>query len=100
MSERPTESENTMKNNNDDFFVILTVILVAPLLLGAFLKPVRTFLLNTHILVDQAVLIPFGDGIGLDLPRILIAAAVLGILITLAVITYRAHARRKAEAGK
>ena len=84
-----------MNSRNDDFLVLLAGIIFVPMLLAAFLKPVRDLFVQWHILVTDEILIPFGEGIGLDLPRVVIALSIIGALLTLAVIVFRRHAAKK-----
>lgn len=56
--------------------------------------------MNWHILVTDNVLIPIHDGIGLDLPRVLIVASIVGALVSLIVLLVRSRAARKEKAEK
>lgn len=84
-----------MKSRDDDLVVLLTCLFIGPMLLARLLKPVRDLFVEWRILVTEQILIPFGDGTGLDLPRVVLALSILGALITLAVIVFRRHAARK-----
>jgi hypothetical protein len=89
-----------MNSRDDDLVLLLAGIFFGPILLAAFLKPVRDLFVQWHILVTENVLIPFGEGVGLDLPRVVIALSIVGALITLAVIVFRRHVAKKESEAK
>lgn len=90
-----------MKENDTDtlIYILLGMIFIPPVL-AKFLPAVRDALVDWHILVTDNVVIPFHDGVGLDLPRVLIVLCVLGALISLLVLLIRGRAARKEKAQK
>lgn len=93
-----------MNTDDDRTMLIITLpilaFLLGPGILASFLPDVRTTLLQAHLLVDENVLIPIADGIGLDLARALILAGVLLGLLTLGAWGIkRHHAARDEKTG-
>lgn len=93
-----------MNTDDDRTMLILTLpillFLLGPGILASFLPDVRGALLQAHLLVDENVLIPIADGIGLDLARVVILAGLLVGLLTLgAWAIKRHHAAREEKSG-
>ena len=88
-----------MNTDDDRTMLILTLpillLLLGPGLLASFLPDVRALLLEAHLLVDENVVIPIADGVGLDAARIVILCGLLIALLTLGALGIkRLHARR------
>jgi len=93
-----------MNTDDDRTMLILTLpillFLLGPGILASFLPDVRGALLQAHLLVDENVLIPIADGIGLDLARVVILAGLLVGLLTLgAWAIKRHHTAREEKSG-
>lgn len=88
------------ENDNDTLFYLLAGVIFGPPLLAKFVPGVRDALVNWHILVTDNVLIPLHDGVGLDLPRVLIVLCILGAIVSLIVLLLRSRAARKERAQK
>ena len=93
-----------MNTDDDRTMLIITLpilaFLLGPGILASFLPDVRTALLQAHLLVDENVLIPIADGIGLDLARVVILAGLLVGLLTLGAWGIkRHHAARDEKTG-
>ncbi|MBG0716876.1 hypothetical protein G3N18_02080 [Microbacterium sp. 2C] len=93
-----------MNTDDDRTMLILTLpillLLIGPGILASFLPDVRGALLQARLLVDENVLIPIADGIGLDLARVMILAGLLvGVLTLGAWAIKRHHAARDEKAG-
>lgn len=88
------------ENDTDTLIYILAGMIFVPPLLAKFVPGVRDALVNWHILVTDNVLIPFHNGIGLDLPRVLIVLCAVGAIVSLIVLLLRARAARKKKAEK
>lgn len=90
-----------MKENDTDILIyILCGMIFLPPMLAKLVPGVRDSLVQWHILVTDNVLVPLHDGVGLDLPRVLIAICILGVLVSLIVLLFRGRAAMKAEAEK
>lgn len=94
-----------MNADDDRTMLILTLpilfLLLGPGILASFLPDVRALLLEAHLLVDENVVIPIADGVGLDAARIVILCGLLIALLTLgAVGIKRLHARRDEKATR
>ena len=88
-----------MNTDDDRTMLIVTLpilfLLLGPGLLASFLPDVRALLLEAHLLVDENVVIPIADGVGLDAARIVILCGLLIALLTLGALGIkRLHARR------
>lgn len=79
-------------DSTDTLLMILVAVAVGPTLLAALFAPVRDALVQWHVLVTGDVLIPLAEGVGLDLPRVLLLAALVGLvgLLLVAIIRRRA----------
>ncbi|WP_345188996.1 hypothetical protein [Microbacterium panaciterrae] len=88
------------EKDTDALLVILVALLAGPALLASVFKPVQKMLINWKILVTDNVLIPIGDGAGLDLPRIIIAVCVLVAIVLLGAMLVRRTVERRALARK
>lgn len=92
-----------MNTDDDRTMLILTLpvllFLVGPGLLASLVPDVRGALLDLHILVADAVVVPIADGVGLDLPRVLLGAGVLGLVVIAAAVVIRRRAAARAAAG-
>ena len=86
------------QNDPDTLIVILVAAVLGPPLLAKFLTPVRDALISWHILVTDAAVLPITDGDGFDLPRVLLLAAMVGLIGLLLFSAFRGRAARKAEA--
>lgn len=94
-----------MNADDDRTMLILTLpilfLLLGPGILASFLPDVRALLLEADLLVDENVVIPIADGVGLDAARIVILCGLLIALLTLgAVGIKRLHARRDEKATR
>ncbi|WP_242085701.1 hypothetical protein [Microbacterium lacticum] len=95
-----------MNTDDDRTMLILTLpillFLLGPGILASFLPDVRGALLQAHLLVDENVLIPIADGIGLDLARVVILAGLLVGLLTLGAWAIKRHhtAREEKSGGR
>lgn len=94
-----------MNTDDDRTMLILTlpilVLLLGPGLLASFLPDVRALLLQAHLLVDENVVIPIADGIGLDAGRLVILGGLLIAMLTLGALGIkRLHARRDEKAAR
>ncbi|KAA9105998.1 hypothetical protein [Microbacterium rhizomatis] len=94
-----------MNTDDDRTMLILTLpilfLLLGPGILASFLPDVRALLLEADLLVDENVVIPIADGVGLDAARIVILCGLLIALLTLgAVGIKRLHARRDEKATR
>ena len=94
-----------MNTDDDPTMLILTLpilaLLLGPGLLASFLPDVRALFLEAHLLVDENVVIPIADGIGLDTARIVILGGLLVALLTLGALGIkRLHARRDEKAAR
>lgn len=90
------------QGNDDIVWLVLIGAIIGPAILAGLganvLAPVRTWLVEHHILATDAVLVPIVEGAGLDLARIVLVAAVLALLITLVVlVAVRRHRRLEVE---
>lgn len=90
------------QGSDDTVWLVLIAAILGPAMLvglGAnVLAPVRTWLVERQILTTDAVLVPIGEGAGLDLARIVLVAAVLALLVTLVVlVAVRRHRRLEVE---
>lgn len=88
-----------MNTDDDRTMLILTLpilfLLLGPGLLASFLPDVRALLLEAHLLVDENVVVPIADGVGLDAARVVILCGLLIALLTLGALGIkRLHARR------
>lgn len=88
------------ENDTDTLIYILAGMIFVPPLLAKFIPGVRNMLVDWHILVTDNVLIPLHDGVGLDLPRVLIVLCVVGAIVSLIVLLLRSRAARKDQAQK
>lgn len=88
--------------NDDQLAMTITGLVLAafvgPGIAAKMIPAVRDALLQWHILVDEGVLVPLVEGVGLDLGRILILAAVLALLIALVITTKRRVAAHREAA--
>lgn len=87
------------KDNTDDWIVICLVVSFAlvtgAISAGAFLGPVRDWMLQFHLLEQGSdVIIPFVDGIGLGIVQILVLAAFLLVAIAIGMWAKRREAAR------
>lgn len=94
-----------MNTDDDRTMLILTLpilfLLLGPGLLASFLPDVRALLLEAHLLVDENVVIPIADGVGLDAARIVILCGLLIALLTLGALGIkRLHARRDEKVAR
>lgn len=93
-----------MKGNDDTVWLILIGAVLGPALLAGLganvLTPVRTWLVEQHILVTESVVVPIGEGAGLDPARIVLVGAVLALLLTLAVLLAVRRRRRLEVEGR
>lgn len=94
-----------MNNNDNDnmiafFAVVIFLVAFGPGLLASFIPEVRTALLDARILVDENVVLPLADGIGLDIARaVILCGILLAVLVTVALVIRRFRARNEAKAA-
>lgn len=94
-----------MNTDDDRTMLILTLpilfLLLGPGLLASFLPDVRALLLEAHLLVDENVVVPIADGVGLDAARVVILCGLLIALLTLGALGIkRLHARRDEKVAR
>lgn len=92
--------QNSNNNSDDDFLAwivgLIALVIFGPGILASAVPKVQTWLVETHVLVTDEVIIPIGTGAGLDLARIAIAAGALVLAGTLTVFIIRTRLRRAA----
>lgn len=72
------------QKDEDTFWLIIAgPLLIASGFFAPMVESVRLWLIEHHIIVTEAVLLPLPGGAGLDLPRVLLLAAVLALAITI-----------------
>lgn len=84
-----------MNTKDDELVLVLAAIIFGPVLLAGFFKPVQEALVSWHVLTTENVLIPIGEGAGIDLARLVIAISVIGALALLTVLAFRRRAAIK-----
>lgn len=89
------------KSSDDDILTLAFIGVGLFIALGAsgavaiFSESARAWLIKHQLLVTESVLLPIGDGAGLDLLRIVVIAATLLILVVLAVVLARSSSSKR-----
>lgn len=92
---------NTTDDNDVFAYLLLGVFLLPalPALAGSFFAPVQVWLIGHGIITTAGVIIPIGDGAGLDVLRIVIVGAFFALMIFLTVLVLRRAKERRAARG-
>lgn len=92
-----------MSSNGDDsnegLATVLTgvglVAVLGPGIAASTVPKLQALLVRWGLLVDDGILIPIGDGAGLDLARLAVVAGIVGLLLVLLVVSARRAAERR-----
>lgn len=72
------------QKDEDTFWLIIAApLLIASGFFAPMVESARVWLIEHQIIVTEAILLPLPGGTGLDLPRVLLFAAVLALTITI-----------------